>query len=160
MKGTDIYPAQVPLMSKEGARLAERSGAMVPWNKIIITNAALDGDPWKTVWSTLKPGDRPTLADWLLDAPADYDRDPDDPGSQSEQESRHNNADDEDGEEESEENESHRHEDLRRKAVSRSEKSEGMQLDRSIAQDAGKCKECQLPEMPRRGYSTFDGQIV
>jgi hypothetical protein len=151
MKGTDIFPQQIPLMSKEGARLAKRSGQMSDVNKTIITSVQLDGDPWKTRWTKMQPGDRPTLEDWMIDVAED-------PGTQAEQESRHNNADDD--EEESEENESHRHEDLRRKALSRSEKSEGMQLDRSVANDEGKCRECLLPAQPRRGYSTFNGQIV
>jgi hypothetical protein len=118
MKGTDIYPAQVPLMSKQGDRLAKRSGQMTKWDQTAITSVQLDGDPWKTRWTAMQMGDRPSLGDWMIDVA-------DDPGTQAEQETEHN-AD----EEESEENESHRHEDLRRAAISRSEKSAGLQLDR------------------------------
>lgn len=136
MKGTDIFPQQIPLMSKEGARLAKRSGQMTPWNQTTITSVQLDGDPWKTRWTKMQPGDRPTLEDWMVDA---HDGDPDDPGTQAEQETRHNNADDD---EESEE------------PVERKKSN-----DRSIAKDKGKCTECRLADSPRRGYAVFQGEI-
>ena len=125
--------SEICLMSPAGERVAKRSGQMVPWNQTFngseITSCQLDGDPWKTRWSAMKVGDRPRLSDWATDLPAgfDYDAEPDDPGTQSEQELAHQGDDDE---EEEESNESHRHEDLRRAPLSRSEKSEGLQLDR------------------------------
>ena len=36
-----------PLMSKQGEKLASKSGQMVKWAKTTIGSAALDGDPWK-----------------------------------------------------------------------------------------------------------------
>jgi hypothetical protein len=94
--------SEICLMSKEGERLAKKSGAMVKWNETYngseITSAQLDGDPWKTRWSKLRVGDRPKLSDWATDLPAGYDDDPDDL-SQVAQEKRHAGDDDEEEDE-------------------------------------------------------------
>jgi hypothetical protein len=113
---------------------------MVRWDQTPITSVQLDGDPWKTRWTAMQPGDRPTLADWMIDAPTDDDEHVE-AKSQAEMETEHN-ADEE------EESDEPVHQDRK------------VSKDRSIAQDAGKCMECQLPAMPRRGYATFQGEIV
>jgi hypothetical protein len=94
MKASDVFQKETTLISEAGDRLARRSGQMVDVTRTTITNPSLGGDEWKTRWSKFQPGDRPTLRDWLLDAPQDFSEDAE-AKSQVEMELEHQSDDEE-----------------------------------------------------------------
>ena len=126
MKASDItqpllHPFQ--MMSKEGERLAKKSGQQVNWRTGSIRNSTVDNDPWKLLWARLKPGDRLPQFDFFSNTWVKDWEEAMNPGSQAEQEQEHE-ADEANAEQ------GHRHEDLRREPLTKSERSEGRQLDR------------------------------